>query len=74
MHVVEHDHVVVERERQVGQVAVVVRRVRQVLDVADRVVAGVADRAADERRQLRQLGHADRLHALAQLVERIRRP
>ncbi len=45
--VVEHDHAVVERERQVGQVAIVGRGVGQVLGVANDVVAGVADRAAE---------------------------
>ena len=68
---VEHDHVVVERERQVGQVAIVGRRVGQLLDVADDVVAGIADRAAGERRQLRQRGRAQRLDAAFEFFERI---
>ena len=52
--VVEDDHAVVEGEAQVGQLAVVERRVRQALDIANGVVAGVADRAAGEARQARQ--------------------
>jgi hypothetical protein len=44
------------REAQVGQVAVVGRGVGQALDVADGVVAGVADRPAAEAGQA---GHGD---------------
>ena len=51
-----------------------VRRVRQVLDVADRVVAGVADRAADERRQLRQLGRRESLARARAALRADRRP
>jgi len=49
--VVEDDHAVVEGEAEVRQAAVVRRRVGQALDVADRVVAGVADQAAGESRE-----------------------
>jgi hypothetical protein len=71
LHVVEYDHVVVERERQIGELAVVGRRVRKLLDVADRVIARVSHCAAGERRQARNLGDADRLHSVAQHLERI---
>jgi hypothetical protein len=56
--VVEDDHAVVEREAQVRNAAVVRRRVRQALDVAHGVVAGVADRPAAEPRQPRQVRRA----------------
>ena len=49
--VVEDDHAVVEGEAEVGQAAVVGRRVRQAFDVAHGVVGGVADGAAAEARQ-----------------------
>ncbi len=56
--VVEDDHAVVEGEAQVGQAAVVGRRIGQPFDVADGVVARVADRSAAEARQARQRGRA----------------
>ena len=45
---VEEDHPVVEREREVGQTAIVGRGVGQVLGVADGVVGRVADGSAGE--------------------------
>ena len=73
LHVVEHHHVIVERKGEVGQLAVVGRRIGQVFDVADRVVTGIADCPAHERRQFVEMDHADRLHLLAQHGERIGR-
>jgi len=66
VHVVEHDHLIVERERQVGQLPVVRRGVGQILGVAHHVVAGVADRAAGKRRQFGQRGRSNRVHAFFQ--------
>src|SRR5262249_7177892 len=52
--VVKDDHAIVEAETEVGQVAVVGWRIRQALDVADGVITGVADTAAEETRQAMQ--------------------
>ena len=72
---VEGDHAVVEREVQIGQPAVVGRRVGQPLGVAHRVVAGIADRSAEEADLLGQAGGlADRLvlgHQLGEHFERV---
>ena len=69
--VVEHDHLVVEGEGQIGHLAVVGRGVGQVLEVADRVVAGVSDRTATEGGQLRQMDRPDRLDLPPKLVQRV---
>ena len=69
--VVEDDHPVVEGEREVGQAAVVGRGVRQVLDVADRVVAGVADRPPREPGEARHRGRAIAFDELLELGERV---
>jgi hypothetical protein len=69
--VVEDDHVIEQPERQVRQPAVVLRRVGKPFDVTDGVVAGVADGAADERRQFRQVNDPHRLHLLAQRLKRV---
>ena len=49
--VVEDDHAVVEGEAEVGQAAVVGRRVRQPFHITHGVIGGVADGAAAEARQ-----------------------
>ncbi len=66
-HVVENHHPVVEGEGQVGHLPVVGRGVGQPLEIADRVVAGVAHGPAAERRQLRQVDGAEGLDVAAQL-------
>jgi hypothetical protein len=71
LHVVKNDHMIVESERQIGQVAIVVGRIRQIFNVADCVVAGIADGASHERWQLGQLGDAHGPHAVAEQLERI---
>ncbi len=48
LHVVKHDHVVEERERKVGQSAVVLWGIGEMLGVADGVVSGIPHRAAAE--------------------------
>ena len=53
--VVEDDHAIIEREAEVGQLAVVGRRVWQPLDVAHRIVGRVPHRAAAETRQAGQI-------------------
>ena len=63
--VVEDDHAVVEGEAEIRQTAIVRRRVRQALDIADRVVAGIADGAAAEARQARQRAARDRPAAVS---------
>src|SRR5438876_7046612 len=45
VNVIEDHHAVVEGEAEIGKMAVVGRRIRQVLDVADRVITGIADRS-----------------------------
>ena len=69
--VVEHDHLVVEGEGHVGHLAVVGRGMGQVLEVADRVVAGVSDRTATEGGQLRQMDRPNRLDPPPKLVQRV---
>ena len=54
LEVVEHDEHVGEHQRHVGQAEHVRVRLAERLDGADEVVAEVADRAAGERRQIRQ--------------------
>src|SRR5262249_37333978 len=46
--VIEDDHAVVEAEAEIRQAAVVRWRIRQALDIADRVVTRVANAAAEE--------------------------
>src|SRR5262249_42861256 len=58
-------------ETQVRQVAVVRRRARQPLNVADRVVAGVADRAAGEARQAGHVRRTEGGQLLLQQEERV---
>src|SRR5262249_42230363 len=69
--VVEDDHAVVEGEAQVGQAAVVGGRVGQPLDVADRVVAGVADGPAAEARQTGDMRRAVQGELLLQEPQRV---
>ena len=47
--VIENHHAVVKREAQVGQLAIVLRRILQALDIAHRVVACAADGAPQKR-------------------------
>ena len=56
---IEDHHAVVEAETEVRNAAVVRRGVGQALDVPDRVVARVADRAAAEPRQARHARRAE---------------
>jgi len=70
-HVIEDDHLIVEGEPQVGDLAVVVRGVGEVLEVADHVVAGVAHCAAAKRGQLGECDGAHSLHPPPQLLERV---
>ena len=66
---VEDDHAIVKGKRQIGQLTIIGRRIRQVLAVADDVVTGVADGSANERRQVVGVRHADSLDALPQFVQ-----
>ncbi len=61
MHVVEDDEVVVEAEDEVGEVAVVGGGVGEFFgfEVADGVIAGVADGAAEEAREAGEMDAAD---------------
>jgi hypothetical protein len=72
-HVVEHDHPVVERKRQIGQPAVVGRRIRKVLDIPHHVVSRVADCTPLKRRQLGQSHGLISRQLPPQLIERIGR-
>ena len=54
-----------------GTLAVVRRGIGQPLEIADRVVAGVAHGAAAKGGQLRQVDRADRLDLPPQLVQRV---
>ncbi len=69
--VVENDHLVIEGEGQVGDLAIVRGDMGQMLAVADGVVSGVTDRSAIERRQLGQMHGADGLDAAAQFFQRV---
>ncbi len=69
--VVEDDHAVIEGEAEVGQAAVVGRRVRQPLDVAHGVVGGVTDGAAAEARQAGDVRRLVGGHLLFQQRKRI---
>ena len=71
LHVIEHHHVMVQREPQIGQLAIVVWCVGQPLDIAHRVVARIADCAADERRQLAEVCDVHTLNLPAQDLQRI---
>jgi hypothetical protein len=53
--VVEDDHRAVQPEAQIGQVAVVGRTFAQPLVIAHHVIGRVADHAAGEARQIRQM-------------------
>ena len=68
---VENDHVVVECKPKVGQLAVVAGGVREVFDVANRVVTGIANCPADKRRQLGQVADVHRVDLLAKRFERV---
>ena len=52
---IKNYHPVVKRERHIGDVTVIIRRVGQVLAVAHDVVAGVSDRSAAKPRQSREM-------------------
>jgi len=54
IHVIENDQLVVESEHQVRQLAIVLRRVRELFGfvISNRVVARIADETAGERRQI----------------------
>ena len=69
--VVEDDHAVVEAEAEVGQTAVVRRRLPQPLDIAHGVVSGIADAAAEEARQPVQGRRAIRGQFLLKQTQRI---
>ena len=71
--VVEEDHAVEERKREVGQAPVVARDVGQVFGVADRVVGGVADGAAGEPGQAAHIHRAIAIDELLELAEGIGR-
>ena len=61
----------VKGEAQVGEATVVGGRVGKILDVADRVVGGIADHAAGERREFGNVGRAEGGHAALEFGERI---
>ena len=69
--VVEDHEPVVEGEAQVGEATVVGGRVGKILDVADRVVGGIANHAAGERREFGNVGRAEGGHAALEFGERI---
>src|SRR6185437_12532075 len=71
--VIEDDHAVEEAEREVGDAAIVWRGVGKAFDVADGVVAGVADGAAAEARQTGQVRGPVRRDHLFQHFERVGR-
>ena len=54
--VIEDHHAVVESKTQIGQMAIVGRRLGEPFDIAHGVVAGIADGAAAKARQTRQVG------------------
>ena len=66
-HVVEDHHPIVKGEGQVGHLPVVGRGVGQPLEVAHRVVAGIAHGPGAERRQFRQVDGAQGLDVAAKL-------
>ena len=68
---VENDHAIVEGERQVGQLAIVFRSIRQVLGVAHDVVARVSNGAAAESRQAGKVHRAVLLQQFLEFIERI---
>ena len=74
LQMVEDHHQVVEREEEIGQAERVRRRVRQALDVADRVVRRVADGAAAESRQPGHADGAEREHLFLKLGQRVLGP
>src|SRR5262249_48819248 len=72
-HVIEDDHAIVETEAEVRNVAIVYGCVREFLDITNRVVARVADGAATESRQARQLRSAKLRDHLFEHFERVGR-
>ena len=70
---VEDDHPIVERERHVGNVAVIVRSVGQTFGVADDVVPGVADCPAAKARQTGKVPGLVPCEKTLQIAQRIAR-
>ena len=50
LHMIKNNHMVVQSKPQIGQLTIVLGRVGQIFDIADRVVTRVADRPTNERR------------------------
>ena len=67
--VVEYDHLVVKRERHVRHLAIISRRMGQILEVSDRIVAGIADRAAAEWWQFGEMNRLDGLDVSAKFLQ-----
>lgn len=70
-HVIEDDHAVVERERQVRQTEVVGGGVRQPLDIPHGIVGDASDGAAREGGQFCQTRRAEGGHPTLEFRERI---
>ena len=71
--VIEDHHLVVQGKRKVGQFAIILRGVRQPLDIAHRVVAGVAHRASAKPGQARDVRRVIRLEQFFEFQQRIGR-
>ena len=67
--VIEDNHRVVKAELDIGQIAIVVRRVGQFLHIPNRVIAYVTDRAADKRWQFLVGSDRHRVQLLSQYVQ-----
>lgn len=68
-HMIEDDHFVVECKRHVGEASIVGGSVGEVLDVANNVVAGIANGAASEGWQLGKMSRAKASEAATKFVE-----
>ena len=71
-HVIEHDEAEKKHHHRVVHAHVVARRVRNALDEPHHVIRKISDRARNQRRQARHAHRAIALHAVAQVIERIR--
>ncbi len=69
--VIEYHHPVIQTEAQVGELPVVGRRTREILRVADDVVAGIADGPPTKARQLSQLDSRETIEQFLQFAERV---
>src|SRR6478736_9540779 len=69
--VIEDYHAIVEREAQIGQLAIIVRRTFETFDITHRVVPRVADGAPAEARQPGDDGRAILLEGFLEQLERI---